>query len=240
MQMLNVIKETMLGKISLINMTNRVDLVDLPLNEFWENFTKIQSVVSKFAGDNLKIVDVYTDLKNLYFDYFKRMEEEMNKLPVDKFKGFDPEDMLYDSLVKISENTALNEFLSEKHERLEQYAIVDLICEIILFKKTDNWYELEVVPNDKVDKTLFDTGVKIHDLAQNHTDYLNEKVSFDFKKLNDVLQREGNLRIIKNLREQFALRVIQKQISDEAESEFINKIKILHQQIQARMNDLSE
>jgi len=96
------------------------------------------------------------------------------------------------------------------------------------------------VPNDKVDKTLFDTGVKIHDLAQNHTDYLNEKVSFDCKKLNDMLQREGNLKITKNLREQFALRVIQKQISDEAESEFINKIKILHQQIQARMNDLSE
>jgi len=164
----------------------------------------------------------------------------MIKLPVDKFKGFETDELLYDSLIHISENTALNEFLSEKNERLDQYAIVDLICEIVLFKKTECWYELEVAPNDKVDKLLLDAGVKIQELAQNHMEYLNEKLSFDFRKLNDVMQREGNLKIIKHLRDQFALRKNQKNFQDELESNFMSKIKNLHQEIKSRISDLSE
>jgi len=240
MQMLGIIKETLQGKISVINMSKGATLIDLNMTEFWENFVKVQTVVSKSTGENLKIIDIRSELKALYFEFFKKMEDEMIKLPVDKFKGFETDELLYDSLIHISENTALNEFLSEKNERLDQYAIVDLICEIVLFKKTECWYELEVAPNDKVDKLLLDAGVKIQELAQNHMEYLNEKLSFDFRKLNDVMQREGNLKIIKHLRDQFALRKNQKNFQDELESNFMSKIKNLHQEIKSRISDLSE
>jgi len=240
MQMLGIIKETLQGKISVINMSKGAILIDLNMTEFWENFVKVQTVVSKSTGENLKIIDIRSELKALYFEFFKKMEDEMIKLPVDKFKGFETDELLYDSLIHISENTALNEFLSEKNERLDQYAIVDLICEIVLFKKTECWYELEVAPNDKVDKLLLDAGVKIQELAQNHMEYLNEKLSFDFRKLNDVMQREGNLKIIKHLRDQFALRKNQKNFQDELESNFMSKIKNLHQEIKSRISDLSE
>ena len=240
MQMLGIIKETLQGNVNVINEVKKANLIDLQLKDFWDNFTKIQGLVSRFCGENTKIIDIYSELKAIYFEFFKKMEDEMIKLPIEKFKGFDADELLYDSLIHISENTALNEFLSEKKERLEQYTVVDLICEIILFKKTENWYELEIVHNDKVEKLLYDAGIKLKDLAESHVEYLNEKLTFDFKKLNDILQKEGNIKVIKSLRDQFALRINIKPIHDELENTFINKIKILHQEIKGRLNDLKE
>ena len=240
MQMLGIVKETLQGNVDVVNEVKKANLIDLQLKDFWENFTKIQGLVSKFCGENKNIIDIYSELKAIYFEFFKKMEDEMIKLPIEKFKGFDADELLYDSLIHISENTVLNEFLSEKKERFDQYTVVDLICEIILFKKTESWYELEIVHNDKVDKLLFDSGIKLKDLAENHLEYLNEKLTFDFKKLNNILQREGNIKIIKSLSDQFALKINIKPINNELECTFINKIKILHQEIKGRLNDLKE
>jgi serine/threonine protein kinase len=240
MQMLSMIKDTLMGKVTVSNESNSVNLVDLQLTEFWENFVKIQTIVVRFTGENSKIVDIYKELKKLYVDSFKKMENEISKLSIDKFRGHDPDDLLYDTLLRLSENTALNEYISEKEERLEQYAILDLICDIILFKKSETWYELELISNSKLNKYVFDAGFKLQDIAQNHTDYLRETIKFDFKKLSEIMQREGNMKIIKCLREQFALRAIPKSNPDEVEASFLNKIKLLHEQIVGRISDLSE